>query len=57
MVNRVGVLKLEATVWPSSMLLVSTIPSMGEVMVAYPRFVSALFTVCFCVLYVSSALL
>ena len=34
MLNRVGVLKLEATVCPSSTSLLSTTPSMGLVMVA-----------------------
>ena len=34
MVKRVGVLYDDATVWPSSMALLSTTPSMGDVMVA-----------------------
>ena len=44
MVKRVGVLKLLATVCPSSTALLSTTPSMGLVMVAYPRLVCAFFT-------------
>ena len=46
MVKRVGVLKLAATVCPSSTALLSTTPSIGAVIVAYPKLVRAFETFC-----------